>query len=69
MCQLSKKIHHLEHTQYAFLKTLVFSDIIKIEILLNTHTLAPLVPIPIDKLYRTTFKVDRFLVESSIIGI
>ena len=54
MCQLSKKIHHLEHTQYAFLnhsKTLVFSDIIKIEILLNTHTLAPLVPIPIDKLY------------------
>ena len=31
-----KKIHRLEHTQYAFLdhsKTLVFSDIIKIEIL------------------------------------
>ena len=36
MCQLSKKIHRLERAQYAFLdhsKTLVFSDVIKIEIL------------------------------------
>ena len=36
MCQLLKKIHHLERTQCAFLdhsKTIVFSDIIKIEFL------------------------------------
>ena len=42
MCQLLKKIHHLEHTQYAFLnhsKTLVFSDIIEIEIVFKySHT-------------------------------
>ena len=34
MCQLSNKIHHLERAQYASLdhsKTLVFSDVIKIE--------------------------------------
>ena len=33
---IAKKIHHLERTQYAFLdysKALVFSDVIKIEIL------------------------------------
>ena len=36
MCQLSKKNHRLESAQYAFLdhsKTLVFGDVIKIEIL------------------------------------
>ena len=56
-----KKIHCPERAQYAFLdhsKTLVFSDVIKIDILFNTRALAPFVPIPRapKKLYRATLK-------------
>jgi len=47
---IAKKIHCLERPQYAFLdhgKTLVFSDVIKEEILfLNIRLLAPFVSIP-----------------------